>query len=71
VRICVGTVLVIVRKVLVLVERSYGVKRVIGIGGGVILVLERLQHFFSIFTAVNVESKVMCWLTWSFLNAIP
>jgi len=44
--ICVGTVLVIVRKVLVLVERAYGVGRVIGIGGGVILVLERL-HFFN------------------------
>jgi len=43
----VGTVLVIVRKVLVLVERAYGVKRVIGIGGEVILVLERLQHFFN------------------------
>jgi len=34
--ICVGTVLVIVQKVLVLVERAYGVGRVIGIAGGVI-----------------------------------
>jgi len=36
VRICVGTVLVIVRKVLVLVEGAYGVKRVIGTAGRVI-----------------------------------
>jgi len=54
-RVCVERSIVIAQRVLVIVERACGVKRVIGIVGGVIVDVESWQHF-AIFTAVNVES---------------
>jgi len=47
-----------IERVIVIVERVYGAERVIGILAGVVVFPECLRHF-SIFTAANVERKVL------------
>ena len=68
-RVRVKISIVILETAIVIFGRACGIERVIGISGRVMVVVESSQHF-SIFTALNVESKVLVDLQFDKLNCL-